>query len=728
MADRPSQKALSDFVSEAQEIIEALDTGLARLDESRGGEEADPDALNAVFRAAHSLKGLAAMFGIERMTKLAHALEDRLDDVRMGRKPLDRSTSDLLLQAPPLFSRMIAEESAREPPSTGEGAETLASRLRGAASATEPAPGDLLDGLALDPAVRGVLTEYEEHRLRTNLARSGVRIVRARAAFDLATFDKDLDALKTSFKGLGEVISTLPASGAVDPSAIAFEVLVGSSRALEELRAAAPGAQVDEVPRRGLAAAAPSSVAPPAERPPPAAAVHPPPAPAPALPTSLPVSAQEARQAIERGAASAGPGAASSEPGIAEGLASLRSVSQAVRVDISKLDRLMNLVGELVLAKTSLLGIAERLRAGEHSSTVGLELQRESRRLERKLNELQGGILEVRMVPIGPVFDKLSRMVRKLARDLGKSVELEVRGGSVELDKLIVESLSDPLMHLIRNAIDHAIEPPDARLRAGKPPAGRVVLEAEQKGNHVLVTVEDDGAGMDDARIRAVALERGLVTPEAVSGMGRREILNLIFLPSFSTARQVTALSGRGVGMDVVKSNIAAMSGIIDLHTELGRGTRFEITLPTTLAIIRALVVRASERIYAVPLSSVLEIVTVERAELRTLSRREVITLRGATLPIVRLGAFLGRPSEPPPGPLFVAVVGLAQERLGLAVDGLEGQQDIVVKGLGRELAGVRGISGATDLGNRRTVLVLDVGSIIEEVLHRDGMVAAGTG
>jgi two-component system chemotaxis sensor kinase CheA len=322
------------------------------------------------------------------------------------------------------------------------------------------------------------------------------------------------------------------------------------------------------------------------------------------------------------------------------------------------------------------------------------------------------------MVPLGQIFDKLSRMVRKLSRDLGKQVELEVRGGEVELDKLIVEELSDPLMHLIRNAIDHAVEPPEARVRAGKRPAGRITLAAEQKGSHVCISVADDGAGIDEARVREVAAARGLLAADAAAQLSRRELLNLIFLPGFSTARAVTPVSGRGVGMDVVKNNIAALSGVIDLHTEPGVGTRFEITLPVTLAIIRALVVAAGGRTYALPLNGVLEIVTVQPSEIRTVELREVVSLRGATLPLVRLSRLFDARggAAAPPGPLFVVVVGLAHDRLALAVEAMVGQQDIVVKPLGRALSGVRGIAGATDLGNRRTVLVLDVAGIIEEV------------
>jgi two-component system chemotaxis sensor kinase CheA len=394
-----------------------------------------------------------------------------------------------------------------------------------------------------------------------------------------------------------------------------------------------------------------------------------------------------------------------------------------VRVDIRKLDGLMNSVGELLLIKTSLLKLAERMRSGEEAASLGLELQREGRALERRLRELQSGILEVRMVPLSQIFDKLQRMVRKIAREVGKEVDFHVAGGDVELDKLIVEELSDPLMHLLRNAIDHGIEAPEARERAGKPRAGRVDLRAAQLGNAVEITVEDDGCGIDEERVGQVAVERGLAKAKELPALSRRELLNLIFVPGFSTAKRVTSLSGRGVGMDVVKNNIAALSGIIDLRSDKGHGTRFEITLPVTLAIVRALVVEAAGRPYAVPLNTVLEIVQAAPGDLRTIETREVLNLRGSTLPLLRLSRFLrleptARRAQRP----YVVVVGLAQERLGIAVDDLLGQQDIVVKPLGRSLDGVRGIAGATDLGGRRTVLVLDIGAVLEEVFESGGL------
>ncbi|HSN15745.1 MAG TPA: chemotaxis protein CheA, partial [Anaeromyxobacteraceae bacterium] len=623
MADQ-SQR-LADFLSEAQESVDLLGKGLLRLD---GRTEPDPDLLNAVFRAAHTLKGLASMFGVERMARLAHALEDVLDDLRMGRRAADRATVDTLLEAPEVFSRLMADEASGVTSQTGDAAGDLAHRLRAGSAPAAAAGGDPLDGIGLGADVRAVLTEYEEHRLRSNASR-GVPLHRIRVSFELATFDRELSALSGRLKPLGEVVSTLPSHDVSDPDAIGFDLLFASPEPLEAIQHAVGSAGLVE-PLAG-APRERERVAPP-RAPPPAARPPGEPPPYPELSIELPGEPQV--PALRPGAG------LSPLPSPEPEVASLRSASQAVRVDIRKLDRLMNVVGELVLVKTSLGAVAERLKIEGGDPVLTAELHRANRGLERRLAELQAGILEVRMVPLEQVFDKLARMVRKIAREVGKEIDLAVSGGDVEIDKLIVEELSDPLMHLIRNAIDHAVEPAEVRARLGKPRAGRVTLSAAQKGNHVEIVVEDDGAGIDEERIREVAVQRGLATAEAVRELTRREVMNLIFVPGFSTARQVTSLSGRGVGMDVVKNNIANLSGIIELHSVRGHGTRFEITLPTTLAIVRALVVAVAGRTYAVPLNSVLEILQVSAADVRTLATREVITLRGATLPLVRLSAF----------------------------------------------------------------------------------------
>jgi len=404
---------------------------------------------------------------------------------------------------------------------------------------------------------------------------------------------------------------------------------------------------------------------------------------------------------------------------------SLRSaVSQTVRVDIRKLDHLMNVVGELALARTGILAILEEIRGHRDMTDVARRLVRESRTLERKLNELQAGILEVRMVPLGQIFDRLSRVVRRISREAGKEVRLTISGAETELDKLIVEELSDPLMHIIRNSIDHGIEPAAKRRAAGKPEIGTISINAQQKGNHVVIEVRDDGAGFDEVRILQTALTRGLLDKAQAQELSRRELLNMVFLPGFSTRELANEISGRGVGMDVVKTNIGKLSGIIDLQSAPGKGTQLTITLPITLAIIQALIIKAAGRTYAVPLNSVLESLTINSLDVRTIEGREVLTLRGQTLTLARIDVVFGLSrNEPPPDRSYVVVVGLAQHRLGLVVDDLIGQQDIVIKSLGRALSGLPGVAGATELGGQQIVLVLDVGALVEET--RRGAVAA---
>ncbi|NOK19917.1 chemotaxis protein CheA [Corallococcus carmarthensis] len=743
----PGGKALAEFVAEATEILDALGRDLLALDEARG-QEADPEHINGIFRAAHSLKGLSGLFGQERISQLAHAAEDLLDRLRLGRLTLDDQVLDTLVDALDTFQALLGEASRTE-----EGAD-LSQRTRDMedrmARLGSPPPAveeDPLERLELDATVRAVFTEYEEHRLRENVRR-GVALWRVRAAFDLTDFDQGLADLNARLKPLGEVISTLPSSRPGGSTGIAFDLIFGAKVAAHALEAALRGTPAE---------LAPLAVRPPVEGSPgPAFDMPPPPSGREETDAELLLAADTDEEEPDEG--SAPPGGSTSlatvpvtpvgspprmravaPPSTVVGLqaaasapipagrpkveeTSLRSLTQTVRVDIGRLDGLINMVGELLLIKANLQRLAETSRQDGTvalSKLFGQELSRETRQLERKLEALQEGLLEARMVPVGQVFDKLARLVRKIAREAGKEIDFVSSGGEVELDKLIVEELSDPLMHLIRNAIDHGAEGPEARLSAGKPRRAVVRLRAEQKGNHVVISVSDDGSGIDEVRVREVALSRGLVTPSQVSEMTRRELLNLIFLPGFSTRSSVSSLSGRGVGLDVVKNNLGNLSGIIDVWSERGKGTAFHLTLPVTLAIVRALVVGVSGRTYAVPLNSVLEILSVQPRDIRTVERREVLDLRGQTLPFLRLGRLFHLP-EREVNRHFVVVVGLAQQRLGIAVDELFGQQDIVTKPLGGRLSRVKGISGATDLGNRRTVLVLDVAELLEEGIAQE--------
>ncbi|MBS2013788.1 MAG: chemotaxis protein CheA [Deltaproteobacteria bacterium] len=415
----------------------------------------------------------------------------------------------------------------------------------------------------------------------------------------------------------------------------------------------------------------------------------------------------------------------------------LRSVTQTVRVDIRKLDHLMNIVGELAIVRGVVARLSERVRLDPGLKEIAPDLHRLHRSFERHLAQMQNGILEVRMVPLGQVFDKLARIVRQISREHDKQVNLVITGAETEIDKLIVEELSDPLMHMIRNAIDHGIEDRDERMRVGKPPVGTIALNAFQKGNHVVIEVEDDGKGMDPAVIVAAAIRRGIVTEADAKEMGAKEVLALTFQPGFTTRDDVTSLSGRGVGMDIVKTNIAKLGGVVDITSDVGIGTKITITLPITLAIISVLILEAQGRTFCMPLASVEEAIVFDDSMIRTFEGREVMTQRGATLPIVRLaklfqlegyrpGVWVNevaptpKPPEVRPGrkpKSYCVVATVADRRVGFVVDRLVGQQDIVIKALGKSLKRARGFAGATELGDQRVGLVLDAAALINEVL-----------
>ena len=399
-----------------------------------------------------------------------------------------------------------------------------------------------------------------------------------------------------------------------------------------------------------------------------------------------------------------------------EPVGSLRSISRMVRVDIEKLDSLMNIVGELVLAKAAIGDVGDRLKTLGNIE-LGADLQKATRILERRLEELQKGVMDVRMVPVSQLFDKLTRIVRRVSSESGKKVSLEIVGAETELDKLIVEELSDPLVHIIRNSIDHGIESSSERTAEGKSEKGAISLKAYQKGNHVVIEVADDGRGIDPDKVREKAIAKKLIDKNAE--LTKEEILELIFLPGFSTQEEVSDLSGRGVGMDVVKNNIASLSGMIEVDTDKGSGTRISLTLPITLAIIKALVIEVCSKTYAVPINSVLETLMIDSSDIRTIERREVIELREQTLPLIRLGKVFDLPGgSVKQDNYFVVVVGLADKRVGLLVDELMGQQDVVIKSLGEALNFIKGFAGAADLGKQKTILVLDVGGLISEALR----------
>ena len=739
----------SEFIAEAQEVIETFSRTLLELEAQSRTGSTDPELLNSSFRSIHSLKGLAGLFGAGSIGNLSHILENTLDGLRLGKLSLSRGVLDVLFEAIEIFGRLLM------PQSEGGGEDVDIGPILGRLGAlTDQAatnePQDSLEWVG--EAILSVLTEYEEHRLRENI-RSGRNLFRVHAKFDILAIDVGIEQLKDKMKAYGEVITYLPSADGSSDDAIELDILLGSKGSFTEISAAlgvgdvsvhrlsqpepvAPRTPEKPAPRSMMPQPAAQSLGPSRPEPPPAAAPvssRPYPAapvrpfidPAMSTPTIAPPSASLPTATIAPSDDPPEP-IASTEP-------SLRSLSQTVRVELRRLDDLMNLVGELGLVQNNLTGVLDALRELDKSADVSRGLQVQIRDMTRKLALLQQGILDVRMVPIGQVFDKLARIVRKVSRDLDKDIRLVISGAETVLDKLIVEELSDPLMHMIRNSIDHGIEPAAERTAQGKPAAGRIELRAFQKGNRVVIEVEDDGRGMDWMRIRDVGLRRGLVLPEEAASMTPAEAVNLIFMPGFSTRESATELSGRGVGMDIVKTNIAKLSGMIDVVTDVGRGSKFSITLPVTLAIIQALVIQSAGHTFCIPLNSVLESIMVETREIGTIEGHEVITLRGKTLPLLHLSRlFALRPLNKgyrDPHRVYVVVVGLAQHRVGLVVDELLGQQDVVIKPLGSAVRNVPGIAGATELGANRTVLLLDVGRIVDEgVRQNDAGMAIGVG
>ncbi len=639
-----------EFLAEAEELLEELGEELLRISSPEQGAVVSPHLINAVFRGAHTLKGLAGMLGYTVISGLAHHLENLLDLIRLGRVPLDDRIRELLFASVDTLRELVraSGQDGLSPDISLLVAQLSACSARSAGpSLAHP------ERLLLPSRMSGALTEFEEHRLHETL-RSGRRLSLVNASFLLESFDRELTALLALLRSQGEVISTLPSPGRRRPDAIDFQILMGSDAPLRALPAEVTW----------------EAVAPP-----------------PSLPA-----------APERGV-------------------SARSISGMVRVDIGLLDELMAIVGELAATQSTLMAAVAELQRAAPTASVGVV--KSAGRMGKKLAELQTGVMALRMVPLKSLYDKLTRIVKKIASEEGRELELLLFGAETRLDKQIIEDIADPLMHLVRNAVDHGIEPPAERLAKGKGGRGRITITAGQQGNRVVIEVADDGRGVDLARVRQRAVARGVVaTPDELSD---REALELIFEPGFSTSEVVSELSGRGVGMDVVKSNVTLLSGTVALESEPGRGSRVIVSLPITLAIIRTLLIEAGGERYGVPLAAIRETVAVAPGELLTHQGNELLRLREMTLPVIRLDRFFslaGGESGESPG--FALVAGGGARMAGILVDGIGSQQDLVLKPLGALLGGVRGVAGAAEIGDEQSILLLDLPGIIDE-FYRGG-------
>ena len=651
---------VQDFLLEGGEILERLDAQLVQLELA----PAEPELLNAVFRAFHTIKGGAGFLGLEHLVTLSHKAEDLFDLLRNGALRIDAGLMDQMLQVLDVLRAMFEQLRRQEAPNPAP-AELLARLMAYAEGGSAPTleVGDFLDVTGPHGVVGpdDVTVINSADALMAQIVDDLSRGVDAGAGQDQMT-EQEFDAL----------LDQLQAKPKADPSASAPAAVPAGSDLItdDEFEAL-----LDDLHGAGQFRA-PATTA----EPPPAAPRH-----APAPPRATPAQA-----------------AVRHEP----------PKDTTVRVETATLDRIMNMVGELVLIRNRLTNLQSVIGDEAVSQTVA--------NLDMVTSDLQMAAMKTRMQPIRKVFGRFPRVVRDLARSLEKEVELEMAGEDTELDKNLVEALSDPLVHLVRNAVDHGIEVPAARLAAGKTANGRLRLAAAQAGDQIVLTIADDGKGIDAEALRRKAVVMRLLDADAAERLSDRECYELIFLPGFSTKAEISDISGRGVGMDVVKTRIAQINGSIEIDSVLGRGTSIRISVPLTLAIMPTLMIVLGTQTFALPLGSVQEIIHFERGQAREVDGRKTMVVRGKALPLFYLSRWLVRGiNEFTEQRGHVVIVRVGNQSVGLLVDELIGQEEVVIKPLGALLSGTKGLAGATITGNGKIALILDLPGLIESYAHR---------
>lgn len=646
-----------EFVTEAEVILEQAQETLASIEET--GEDVHPDVLNSFFRSIHSLKGLAGMVGLPGVTETAHEFEALLDGIRMGRVPLDAQSREAARAALSGLSDLAGRLSAGDQSPAAD--PELLSRLRAASTPRREEPKQAEVEIHLPPALERVLTDYERHRLDTN-GKKGNQVLLMPLELSLEGFDEGLRGAMTEAGKVGELIGTFPGSSE-SPELMSFLLLVGAPPVIDPA----------EIARRcGAKSFERLDVPSPA------------PVPAPPAQPLLTEALLEERR---------------------------RAAVGTVRVTLDKIGSLLDLTGELSLARNALRRAMDRVLPAIGDRSARHEAQRAYANLDRAVNALGRAALATRLVPVEQLTSRLGRSARAIAAGLGKEATFEVLGGETEIDKILADALADPLVHLLRNALDHGIEPPAERTAAGKPPAGHIVLTAAARGREVVITLEDDGRGIDPQKILAAARERGILPKDAPDP---EDPLELVFRPGFSTATAVSELSGRGVGLDVVRSNIGAMKGSVAITSTPGRGTRFDVIVPITLAIVESLLVRAGGRSFAFPTSSIARTLRAEGFRVRTVQGREVVSDEGEAVILVPLARLLGLPERPPAARRTIVVAEEGNRRAGFEVEEIEGLLDLVVKPLSDEVPRAREITGTAELPDGDVALTLDARLLLD--------------
>jgi len=647
------------FLEESREHLQILNKKLLELEQNPG----DRDAINEIFRAVHTFKGMSATMDFGQITKLTHKMENLLDKLREETLSFSSDLGNFLFQCVDILEAMI---------------ENIASGANKEFNIT-----DLLNKLAFYEQINGVnelqeknkktvdaivdFNEYEQ-KLLNEAKKQNLNTYQITVEIASACVMKSVRAFMV-FKNLeeiGEIIKSIPDAQDIEDEKFDDEFIVFfvTDKAQKDIEKVVN--QISEVSLKEIKDV-----------------------------ENLAACETKKSEGLE----------VQEESNNHKNNASTR-ISQTIRVDIGKLDKLMNLVGELVINKTCLEQI---FRTNDFSS-----LNETKEQINRITTDLQNIVMSVRMVPIEQVFNRFPRMVRDLAKELGKEVNLIVEGKETELDRTVIDEIGDPLVHLIRNSIDHGIESPEEREKKGKSSQGTLRLIAKQEGNSVYIIAEDDGHGINIEKVKNKVLEKGIVTEQEIEQMDDNSIIELIFSPGFSTASKITDVSGRGVGLDVVKTKIQSLSGNVSIESKDGQGTKFTIKLPLTLAIIQALMVKVGEETYAVPLANIDETTSLEKENIKKVQGQEVMALRDSVLPLVRLAEVLEVPNVKTDltKELHIVVVKNAEQQIGLVVNELIDQQEIVISSLGKLLNGIPGIAGAAILGDGTISLILDVGTL----------------
>ncbi|GAA9276124.1 chemotaxis histidine kinase/response regulator CheAY2 [Helicobacter pylori] len=654
------QEIMEDFLIEAFEMNEQLDQDLVELEHN----PEDLDLLNRIFRVAHTIKGSSSFLNLNILTHLTHNMEDVLNRARKGEIKITPDIMDVVLRSIDLMKTLLV--TIRDTGSdTNNGKEN---EIEEAVKQLQAITSQNLEGAketsgTKEASKEEVKKEAKEEN-KENKAKAPTASSQENPASDNPLADEpDLDYTNMSAEEVEAEIERL----------LNKRQEADKERRAQKKQEAKPKQEEQAKPKQEITPTKETPKAPKTE-----------------------TKAKAKADTEENKAPSIG-------------------VEQTVRVDVRRLDHLMNLIGELVLGKNRLIRIYSDVEERYDGEKFLEELNQVVSSISAVTTDLQLAVMKTRMQPVGKVFNKFPRMVRDLSRELGKSIELIIEGEETELDKSIVEEIGDPLIHIIRNSCDHGIEPLEERRRLNKPETGKVQLSAYNEGNHIVIKISDDGKGLDPVMLKEKAIEKGVISERDAEGMSDREAFNLIFKPGFSTAKVVSNVSGRGVGMDVVKTNIEKLNGIIEIDSEVGVGTTQKLKIPLTLAIIQALLVGVQEEYYAIPLSSVLETVRISQDEIYTVDGKSVLRLRDEVLSLVRLSdifkvdAILESNSD-----VYVVIIGLADQKIGVIVDYLIGQEEVVIKSLGYYLKNTRGIAGATVRGDGKITLIVDVGAMMD--------------